>query len=637
MKNKLIISYLTIALFILDGCNDYLDIVPDNVAEIDMAFRLRNTAERFLFTCYSYMPAHGGQDNPAFHAGDELWLAPNNGNYGWQIALGAQEVVDQYCNFWGGTRGGKDLYEGIRQCNIFLENVNEVPDLTEVERKRWIGEAKFLKAYYHFYLIRMYGPIVLKKENVPVSASPDEVRAARSPIDACFDYVVQLLDEAEEGLPEVITNKVDELGRITKAIELSVKAQVLVTAASPLFNGNPDYQGFSNSDGTLLFNPSYDAAKWQKAAEACKVAIDFCEAQGIQLYEYAPFSQYNLSDTTIQKLTIRNAVCEKWNSEVIWGNTNSMGNYDLQSRAIPRGLDPAKTTNSSLRGNMAPPIKIAEMFYSSHGVPINEDVTYDFSGRFQLKEGDASHKFYLKEGYSTAALNFDREPRYYADLGFDGGIWYGQGVFDDNSADVYYVQAKWGQPAATRDNTSGVLYYSSTGYWPKKLVHFESTIGEGNNFSIENYPWPVIRLADMYLLYAEALNEVNGPTEEVYTYLNKVRERAGIPSVQESWSNYSNNPGKFTTQAGLRSIIHTERNIELAFEGKRFWDLRRWKEALVELNQPITGWNLTQPEAEDYYKESLVYSQSFTTRDYFWPLNEYALIVNNKLVQNPGW
>jgi len=87
----------------------------------------------------------------------------------------------------------------------------------------------------------------------------------------------------------------------------------------------------------------------------------------------------------------------------------------------------------------------------------------------------------------------------------------------------------------------------------------------------------------------------------------------------------------------LRKIIHQERLIELAFEGKRFWDLRRWKEAVNELNQPITGWDLDQESAEGYYRERLIFNQTFSTRDYLWPLNENALLANDKLVQNPGW
>lgn len=635
MKKYLIISSVIILSAALGACNKYLNIVPDNVATLDNAFALRSQAEKFLFTCYSYMPAQGGlNSNPAFFAGDELWLVPTNSSNPWQIARGNQRIVDSYCNFWQGAYGGTDLYEGIRQCNILMDNIGRVPDMQESEKARWVAEAKFLKAYYCFWLVRMYGPIVLIKKNLPVAAGSDQVRIPRSPVDSCFDYIVQLLNEAAPDLPDRIQNEASELGRITKAIDLSVKALVLTTAASPLFNGNNDYQGFANEDGTLLFNTKVDPAKWQLAADACKEAVDFCESLGYHLYHYEPsLAQYDLSDTTLTKMSIRNAVCEKWNPEIIWGNTNSMATQgSIQGSATPRGLDPTKTGNSGARGSIAPPLKIAEMFYTNHGVPITEDKTWDYAGRFNLKIAGEQNKYNLKEGYTTASLNFDREPRYYADLGFDGGIWYGQGHYDDQ-ADLFFVSAKKGQPAAKI--TAGA--YSTTGFWPKKVVNFQNVFGDGNTYTVQNYPWPVIRLADLYLLYAEALNEVNGPDGQVYKYMDMVRDRAGIPAVEKAWTLYSRNPNAYKTKEGMRAIIHRERLIELAFEGKRFWDIRRWKEAVSEFNKPITGWDLEQESAQGYYRERVIFNQTFTTRDYFWPLNENALLANNKLVQNPGW
>lgn len=636
MKRITIISLLTLLLGMSAGCSDYMDIVPDNVAEIDQAFRLRSTAERFLFTCYSYMPDHSQIDgNPAFLAGDEFWLPPTLSGTAAntaQIAQGNQQVVDPYMNFWQGGNGGKDLYEGIRQTNIFLENIGDVPDMQESERHRWIAEAKFLKAYYHFWLVRMYGPIVLVKENLPIFAGRDEVDRPRVPVDSSFAYIEQLLDEAAGELPERVDNEISELGRVTRTIALAVKAQVLVTAASPLFNGNNDYVGFVGPDGEELFNTSFEMAKWEKAAEATREAIELAESQGHELYQFQPqFSQYELSDTTRVKMSIRNSVAEKWNSEIIWGNTNSMAQR-TQTFATTRGLDPERTDNSAPRGILSPPIKIAEMFYSENGVPIREDETWDYAGRFDLQVASEEDRYNLKEGYTTAALNFNREPRFYASLAFDGGIWYGQGRFDDDG-DLFFISSKQGQPAAAINLTS----YSITGYWPKKLVHYDNVIGTDNAYTIEDYPWPVLRLADLYLLYAETLNEVGGPVPEVHEYVNKVRARADLPPVEEAWSNYSTSPNKYTTQEGMREIIHRERLIELAFEGKRFWDLRRWKEATEELNRPITGWDLDQETAEGYYRERLIFDQRFSSRDYLWPLNEDILLSNTQTVQNPGW
>ncbi|WP_285056549.1 RagB/SusD family nutrient uptake outer membrane protein [Pedobacter ginsengisoli] len=632
MKKSIKIILILTVLCVLGACKKFLDITPDNIATIEYAFRLRSTAERYLFSCYNYMPALGSFENNVANAGgDEFWLPATSGSNAWKIARGNQNKSGSYMNYWQGVNGGKDLYQGIRECNIFLDNINQVPDMPDFEKARWAAEAKFLKAYYHYYMFRMYGPIATIKVNVPVDASVEEVYPVRAPVDSCVNYIVQLLDEALPNLPDKIDNEVTELGRVTKAVAMSIKAEVLVTAASPLFNGNPDYTGFKDPEGNVLFNTTHDPQKWVRARDAAKAAVEFCESLGHKLYTFNPaFFQYKISDTIKTQMNIRNALCEKWNPEIIWGNTNSLVG-SLQNQATPRGLDPAKRSNGTTSGNIAPPLKIAEMFYSKNGVPIKEDKDYDYSGRFKLKSVSSQDSRYLQEGYVTASLNFDREPRFYADLGFDGGIWYGQGLFDDTK-NLFFVSSKKGQPASAQNESS----YSVTGYWPKKLVNFNNVIGE-TTYTVQTYPWPMMRLANLYLLYAEAENEVGGPNSEVYKYINLVRERAGLYSVEDSWSNYSKNPGKYTTKDGMRDILHTERLIELAFEGQRFWDLRRWKEAITELNKPITGWDLIQEDAMSYYRERVIYNQTFTSRDYLWPLPESELLSNKRMNQNPGW
>src|SRR5690606_31337965 len=143
-------------------------------------------------------------------------------------------------------------------------------------------EVKTLKAYYHFHLLRMYGPIPLIRENLPISSGVDEVQIGREPVDECINYIVELLDEAlaEENLPLGIEDRTSELGRISKSVAASLKALVLVTAASPQFNGNPDYIDFTDPAGNPYFNATWEVGKWEKAAQACKDAIDICHEAG---------------------------------------------------------------------------------------------------------------------------------------------------------------------------------------------------------------------------------------------------------------------------------------------------------------------------------------------------------------------
>lgn len=625
---------LALVLVLQCSCKKFLDVVPDNVATIESAFTTRAAAEKYLFTCYSYMPGHADPNgNPAFMGADEMVVAEEVAAFrgvtvGNQIGRGYQNVVEPNMNYWDGGQGGKPLFQGIRNCNIFLENAAKVPDIQEFERKKWIAEVRFLKAYYHYWLLRMYGPIPLIKENLPISSGVEEVKIKRAPADECVDYIAELLDEAAIDLPESIQDVTSELGRITKPIALAVKAKLLVMAASPLFNGNPDYANFKNPDGQLLFNATYDAEKWERAALACKEAIDLSHFLGSKLYFYEP-GRYPVSQEIETQMSIRNSFTEKWNPEIIWGNTNSMTGV-LQVFSQPR-IDPTQPSNQGHTGFLAPTIKMAEQFYTENGVPIEEDKTWDYNGRLNLRTAVAEDQYKVKVGYTTAALHFNREPRFYADFAFDGGIWYGQGKFNDN--DTFWLESK----ATQSGGASSGGWYSLSGYYVKKYIHFTNVIGTGNIYSVENYPWPVIRLADLYLLYAEALNEKSGPTAEAFQYINLVRARAGLKTVQESWDTYSRLGSKYNDKDGLRDIIHQERSIELAFEGQRFWDLRRWKVAPRIMNSNATGWSIAQETPQGYYRIRTLFEQKFLLKDYFWPIKQADLIVNRNLVQNPGW
>ncbi len=625
---KIKISLLTFLATVLGSCANFLDIVPDNVATLENAFTMRNTAERYLFTCYSWLPNHGSLTNdPSSFAGGEMWtIYPYVTIEAFRLARGEQGIVSPLLNYWDGLVGGKGMFKGIRDCNVLLENIHSVPDMQADEKLRWEAEAKFLKAYYHFWLLRMYGPIPLIKENLPINSGLEEVRIRRQPVDEGFAYIVELLDEAIPLLPREISNTASELGRITAPAAMAIKAQILLYAASPLFNGNKDYANFKDSQGNPFFDQTYQVEKWKKAADACREAIEAAHAAGHRLYYFQPGFGQLLTDTTITQMSIRNSVCDRWNPEILWANSNSLPN---QPRLTPRTWDPSRSI-SATNGRYGPTLGLVNLYYSKNGVPIEEDKEWDYAGRFDLKVGTKADKYNIKEGYTTAALHFDREDRFYAGIGFDGGIWYGQGRFDDNN--TFFIEGKAGQAASVLLADA----HSPTGYWAKKLIHFQNVI-EVSSYSVVWYTWPIIRLSDLYLMYAEARNESGGPDAETYQYIDLVRARAALPGVEEAWSTYSVKSSKHLTKEGLREIIQQERQIELAMEGHRFWDLKRWKTAMTELNKPVSGWDIRQKEALAYYRESVIFKPEFKQKDYFFPIRENSLIENRNLVQNPGW
>ncbi|MFV0248954.1 MAG: RagB/SusD family nutrient uptake outer membrane protein [Tenacibaculum sp.] len=629
MKKSIYIIILYSIASIFSSCEDYLDVIPDNVATLDNAFSNRFNTRKFLFTVYSGIPDPGSINHPALNGGDEIWYPDAvSDRAGVKIAKGFQNSTNPIYNLW--SRGGHNLYEAIRSCSIFLSRVNAVADIQEFEKTIWKAEVKFLKAYFYFYLLKMYGPVVINDELIPVSESIANIPSIRNTVEEGFNYVIDLMDQAIEDLPLTLQNPGEDLGRITKPIAAAIKARVLITYASPLFNGNTVYSGFTNAEGTPFFPTTYSEEKWTKAAAACKEAIDLCHEAGFNLFQKEDFLNKfgtEISDITLLKATLRSRMTEKWNFEIIWAHTAPT--YGIQYESMPRLY--GYTTNPVISRH-CPPIRIAEMYYSKNGVPINEDITFDFNNRYNLKTAKEADKYHVQEGQETAVLNFDRETRFYADLAFDRGVWFGNGTNSEN--DPWYVHARGGEFASVFE----ISQYSVTGYWPKKLIALLTQVTNGTTLSTTRYTFPIIRLADLYLYYAEALNESKAvPDAEVYQYIDLVRERAGLKPVLEAWTNFSNNPAKPTTKTGMRQIIQQERMIEMSFEGSRFWDLRRWKLARNYMNKPIKGWNVLENKADDYYTIITLYNPTYSEKDYLWPIPESEKIKNPDLIQNPGW
>ncbi len=627
---------MLLVLFSVSSCKKYLDVTPDDVATLQSSFSNANEAEAYLFGCYSAMQSlsdvrrNAGWTASAevvfpINLSDPTTLGGAGGDDGFNLMRGLQNAENPIMNYWDGYNMGLNLWQSIRMCNTFLANVNIPPDLQPYQKTRYIAEAKFLKAYYHYWLLRMYGPIPIEDVAVAVNASTDAVRQPQQTVDSCFNYVVGLLDQAIADLPAAIQNQAVEQGRITSTIAKAVKAEVLATQASPLFNGNPDYVSVKGKNGQNMFSTAVDPGKWQKAADACKDAIDAATAVGAGLYQFVPEGNIvHMSDSTKLLLTLEGAFVDSWNREQIWSLNP---NFGWQYMASPRVDADAASNGFAVYSNFSVPLAESELFYSRNGVPINEDKTWDYTNRYVLTQGDDAHAYYIKKGYTCPKGNFFREPRYYADVAFDGSTWYGSGNTDDNNP--YYVNAVNGYASFQP------IRYNVTGYWPRKLVHYESAAGQ--NTVWKTYVWPFMRLPGLWLLYAECLNEVGGPSSTIYGYLDQIRARAGLQGVVQSWANYSNNPSKPLTQDGLRAIIHQERRIELAFEGQAGWDLRRWKELQGVLSGPVQGWNYTKKTVSEYYQLQTVYNPVFNVRDYLFPVQTYDMLINPNLVQTPYW
>lgn len=632
------------------GCDSFLDVMPDNVANMDHVFANKSEAENYLATLYSFPMSVTARQNFMFLGADDIWTFPSSpnvdnysSNYAWRLARGEQNVNTPYVNCWDGGYGGVNYFRAIRECNTFLEEIapekGRLNDLDDYTRTRWMAEAKFLKAYYHFCLFRMYGPIPIVDDNLAIDEKTDVVRVRRATVEDVVDYIAGLLDEAAADLPAEITSMGTEAGRVYKGVAYTLKAKLLVTAASPLFNGNTDYSDFRNEDDVPYFPQTYSQQKWQDAVDACEEAL--ANLPNAALYTF-PAIGATMTAKTQYKMNYRGAVTDPFNTEIIWGRyISESACRQLQIDLGPLYLDESKS-NGFNSSRLSVTMKTVERFYTRNGVPLDEDKEWNekwgYSSRYAPAVADDDQDLDIIAKYQTGRLNMDREPRFYGGLVFDGSRVFMNSVPSRNDANSFSVHAKFGERNGYRLGVGEQW----TGYWILKLINYEAEYSaDGSRFTTKHYPWPEMRLADLMLLYAEALNEAADSREnrdKAIGQLDKIRSRVGLKGVVEAWNEYSIYPDKPGTQDGLREIIHQERDIEMAFEHSHVWDIRRWKTASDDMNSYVQGWNIKGKTPSEYYQLTNLFEQSFVApRDYLWPISISEMLRNPKLDQNPGW
>lgn len=337
-------------------------------------------------------------------------------------------------------------------------------------------------------------------------------------------------------------------------------------------------------------------------------------------------------DATRKLLDIGEAVTEKWNTEIIWGSTWNVNG--LQKVAV------AKTTKGShydAISVMAPTLTVAEQFYSSNGVP-SPKIKETF-GRKTTQIGMISLSFLMKEIISIISKSVKKRRIFTSTESHAFMLTY-HSIVEHGTATVMPVMNRkiWLSINFALKKFLVVLLPKTIHILDnlnKKVCSYKTSVTD-NGLSTERYAFPIIRLADLYLMYAEALNEtLNTPNNDVYTYIDLVRERAGLDGVKESWQKYSKYPEKPNTKTGMREIIRMERLNELACEGKRFWDLRRWKK---ELPREVKGWYVQGETAQEFYRVTTLYLRSrYSFKDYLWPLKVETVLKDPNLGQNPGW
>lgn len=630
MKRKYTILMLLALVLHVVSC-DYLDVVPDERVKEEDTYETPDRVKRYLYSCYSYLPTNRQISNNAYWVmcgaetsfyRKEMFSYFNEGDY-------SPSYLHMTSDTWG------TVWEGIRQCYLFLETIDKAANLIPSDIVQYKAEAHFLIAYYHFLSLRAYGPTMivdhLLNQNDPISSLPE-----RSSYDEVVAFINAKLDEALPGLADI--HEANDFGRATKYAAAAIRSRMYLYAASPLFNGNSEmYSNFkSKVDGRFLISQEGDLKKWEKSAEVSKTTIDELEKAGFRLYadQEAGMPDGNkpgLSNKAQRRL--RYSIMDySSNPEVIWADARKEEFYDIQNRSIPRQQKQIVYDGS---GGIAPTLQMIETFYTANGLPMSADKTFDYAGRYTIAALPVNYdgnNYSNESNGNTLKQHIGREPRFYAWISFHNGfteITRYNGVTTGNG-----INAKKAIVTQLRNNddhgrNNMDLYYSVTGYQNKKLVHPAYQSGP------VAYPLSLFRMAELYLNYAEALVELNR-LSEAKEYIDKVRARAGIPALDDAWQNYSNKPGYQDTQEGLREIVRQERSIEFYLEGHKFWDIRRWKIAEKYLGVPDLGMNVSGNTDEEFFQvKEVPLRRSFHKGQYLMPISANEINKAPQLIQNP--
>lgn len=601
MKKTIIYSIAALLLTANSGCKKFLDQVPNDRLTFDEAFSQRSTVEQVLANVYSNIPNEGrqrdvGGDNAGPWAGASDEVNYNGGNFANNINTGNWDATSGQVNtFW------QNYYRGIQAASNFMANVDKCTDcnLNGVDLvNRYKNEARGIRAMYYYYLLRQYGPIVLL-ENTPSTpdAPVEQVSKPRSSFDECVDFIASELDAASEGLPDLPQSSVD-YGHVNKAVLQAYKVQLYLTAASPLFNGNTDYASMKNQDGKQLISQTYSAAKWQRAADAAKSFIT-------GFPNFTLFRKNGATPFETAFLSCRDVMLTDWNSEIIFAKGNASIDLIQYDMAPNHNNGSGGDKGGSFR---AASQQIVEAYFMSNGLSTNDPMSgYSRTGFSEFKAPDDNAT------RSVSNMYVNREPRFYVGITYTNRKW-----INPNSTIV--TDFSWNGNAGR----SGISNedYSSTGYTQRKNMSTSGWQESGRTLAM-------IRLAEIYLDYVEALNEVNSSDPDVLIYLNRIRERAGVPQ-------YGTGTGMLPVPTDMREAIRKERRVELAFENHRYFDTRRWKIAETT-DRNLEGLDITKNADNGFYNVIQVESRVFDKKHYLWPIPNGEIQKVPLLVQNTGW
>lgn len=655
---------LSLAVASMFGSCNFLDVdryFSDEI-KIDSVFNSTRNVEAYMWGITNYFgdegSIHQNADTPGPLATDEAFTMYEtlHGYNGLRLVLNEINAS----NLYSFETMYKNSYIAIRKCNTLFQRIDEAADMTAIDRAEIMATTRFLRAYAYYKILTVFGPpIIVGDEVIPSNEELVAYDCTRSTYDEAVEYICSELEAAAVSLPA--TRPIMEFGRPTKGAAYGLIARIRLYHASPLFNGGAAAKRCfgtwkRSSDDAYYVSQTYDESRWALAAAAAKRVMDMTNG-GAPMYRLYTVEADSDTPALPEGVTSDPNYYEPWpvgaagidpyrsysegfNGEAVLA-TNPEYVWARNSGTLVANTQMSFPLKAGGWSGMALPQKIIDNFAMVDGRSIDNS-----SEKYPYSESDFTTQQKNFSGYrlNSGVFNMynNREMRFYASVGFSECYWpcsssTTSGLY--NLTITYYYDSANGKLNSATD-------YTPTGYVIKKFIH-PSDACDGTNARRMDKAFPIIRYADILLMYAEALNNlttthtvqlgeqtytVSRDIQEIRNAFDQVRHRAGLPGLSDS---------DLASVDHMQELIERERMIELLHENHRYFDVRRWGIYEEVESEPVTGMNVDSGKAGFYTRvipnTSRIGSRLVNKKLMFLPLPLSEIRKLPSVDQNPGW
>lgn len=568
------------------SCSDYLDKQPSNELTQEKVLADWNLFEEFHYDTYNFL-LHGALRI------NNSWLDAATDLAETSFATGGTRTSFNIGNYYGSggeaelTSTWESRYRGIRKCNMVLANIDKVPKNprnSDEEHAQYVkiytAEARLFRAWFYWETFLRFGPVPIVTDVLDPDGDLVSGYTARPTVkEYVVDFILKELAECEADLLDHDTAWASSrAGRLSQPVARALASRIKLYMASPRYAAE---SGIS----------------WQDAADAAKSFMnDYGQYFGL-------FALDNISATENYGNAVLYTTYNDNNNETIFFRNDPVINWSNILADTPVG--------EGGNGGNCPSQNLVDMYDMIDGS--SPFVQYDATGAPVYGSGAQAPAINSASGYNDADMWTNRDPRLAATVLYQGTPW---GTMRDNST----IDVRPGMA----DNPTGNANATPTGYYMRKYI--PATILSSNHGGTARRLWTIMRYAEILLNYAEAMNEVNGPCQEVYDMLDAVRHRGGITGNVADRADLAD-------KDAMRNFIHKERTVEFAFEEHRSWDVRRWNVAVEALARPIYGINVAM---DGTISRKIAQERVFDQKMYLYPIPE-SEVWKTGIENNPGW